>query len=192
LSNIQLIVGLGNPGPKYESTRHNAGFWFVDEWSRQQGFTFRTEAKFHGETAQCNVSGKDRRVFKPSTYMNRSGQAVAALAGFYRIPLPEILVVHDEIDLPVGTVKLKRGGGHGGHNGLRDLISHLGGKDFYRLRIGVEHPGHRDDVTDYVLQRPSKQDRALIDDAIDDGLAVLPDVLDGEIESAMQKLHSRE
>ncbi len=185
-------MGLGNPGPKYESTRHNAGFWFVDKWSRQQGLTFRTAAKFHGETAQCNVSGKDRRVFKPSTYMNHSGQAVAALAGFYRIPLPEILVVHDDIDLPVGTVKLKRGGGHGGHNGLRDLISHLGGNDFYRLRIGVEHPGHRDEVTDYVLQRPSKQDRALINDAIDDGLAVLPLVLEGDLEAAMQKLHSRE
>lgn len=192
MSDIQLIVGLGNPGPKYESTRHNAGFWFVDEWSRQQGFAFRKEAKFHGETAQCCVSGEDRRVLKPSTYMNHSGQAVAALVGFYRIPLPEILVVHDEIDLPVGTIKLKRGGGHGGHNGLRDLISHLGGNDFHRLRIGVEHPGHRDDVTDYVLQRPSKQDRALINDAIDDGLAVLPLVLEGDIEAAMHKLHSRE
>ncbi len=124
--------------------------------------------------------------------MNHSGRAVAALAGFYRIPLPEILVIHDDIDLPVGTVKLKRGGGHGGHNGLRDLISHLGGNDFHRLRIGVEHPGHRDDVTDYVLQRPPKQDRALINDAIDDGLAVLPLVLEGDLEAAMQKLHSRE
>ena len=123
--------------------------------------------------------------------MNHSGQAVAALAGFYRIPLPEILVVHDEIDLPVGTVKLKRGGGHGGHNGLRDLILHLGGNDFHRLRIGVEHPGHRDDVTDYVLQRPSKQDREFIDQSIDAALRVLPLVLDGEIDSAMQELHGR-
>ncbi|MEE8343636.1 MAG: aminoacyl-tRNA hydrolase, partial [Gammaproteobacteria bacterium] len=141
---------------------------------------------------QCNVSGKDRRVFKPSTYMNHSGQAVAALAGFYRIPLPEILVVHDDIDLPVGTVKLKRGGGHGGHNGLRDLISHLGGNDFYRLRIGVEHPGHRDEVTDYVLQRPSKQDREQINEAIDDALSVLPLVLEGDVEGAMNKLHSND
>ena len=114
------------------------------------------------------------------------------MVGFYRIPLSEILVVHDDIDLPVGTVKLKRGGGHGGHNGLRDIISHLGGNDFHRLRIGVEHPGHRDDVTDYVLQRPSKHDRALIDVAIDDGLAVLPLVLEDDLGAAMQELHSRE
>ena len=192
MSAIQLIVGLGNPGPDYASTRHNAGFWFVEEWSRRDGFGFRGESKFRGATAQCTVNGRDCRIFKPSTYMNHSGQAVAALVGFYRIPLPEILVVHDEIDLPVGVVRLKRDGGHGGHNGLRDLIQQLGGNDFHRLRIGVAHPGHPDDVTDYVLQRPSTADRALIDQSIDAALSVLPDLLGDNIERAMQELHSRE
>lgn len=189
---MQLIVGLGNPGLKYEPTRHNAGFWFVDELGRQLGFRFRPETKFHGSTAQCHVSGRHCRVFKPATYMNDSGRAVQAVAGFYRVPLEEILVAHDDIDLPVGTVRLKRGGGHGGHNGLRDLIRHLGGNDFHRLRIGVAHPGHRDEVVDYVLQRPSKQDRQLMDDAIDAALAVIPEIVGGDLERAMHQLHSRE
>ena len=188
---MKLIVGLGNPGSKYEPTRHNAGFWFMDELQRQQKFSFRAETKFHGEAAQCHLENRDCRVFKPSTYMNDSGRAVSAVAGFYRIPIEEILVVHDEIDLPVGTVRLKRGGGHGGHNGLRDLIRHLGGNDFYRLRIGVAHPGQKDQVVDYVLQRPSKQDRMIIDEAVGDALRVLPEVLAGDMERAMHQLHTK-
>ena len=123
-------------------------------------------------------------------FMNRSGQSVAALAGFYRIPRNAILVVHDDLDLPVGTVKLKKGGGHGGHNGLRDLVSHLGGNDFLRLRIGIGHPGHRDDVVDYVLKNASREDRGLIDQAIDDAISVMPQIIAGDIEAAMKALHT--
>ncbi len=188
---IQLIVGLGNPGAKYEATRHNAGFWFVDELVRhcQQGF--RAERRFMSEVARCLVGGNECRLQKPMTYMNRSGQAVGSLASFFKIPLHEVLIVHDELDLPPGTVRLKRGGGHGGHNGLRDLISHLGSKDFYRLRVGIGHPGHRDQVVDYVLRRPSQEDRRLIDGAISNALDVMPAVLEGSFELAMNSLHVR-
>lgn len=188
---IQLVVGLGNPGSEYEPTRHNAGFWFVDELVRgcQQGF--RAEQRFQSDVARCLVDGSEYRLQKPMTYMNRSGQPVGALARFFKIPLEQILVVHDELDLPPGTVRLKKGGGHGGHNGLRDLISHLGSKDFYRLRVGIGHPGHKDQVVDYVLKKPSKEDRRLIDDALHDALGVMPAVVAGQFERAMHILHSR-
>ncbi len=188
---ISLIVGLGNPGPEYEPTRHNAGFWFVDEIARRSGKSFTTEAKFNSQVARCMEGGKEFRLQKPMTFMNGSGQAVGALARFFKIPLEEILVVHDELDLPAGSVKLKKGGGHGGHNGLRDMISHLGSKDFYRLRVGIGHPGHKSQVVDYVLKKPSKEDRCLIEDAMYDALNVLPKILDGEFEKAMHELHSR-
>ncbi|MCK5480797.1 MAG: aminoacyl-tRNA hydrolase, partial [Gammaproteobacteria bacterium] len=138
---IQLVAGLGNPGAKYEQTRHNAGFWFVDELARRYSTQFRSESKYKSDVARCTIDGGDCRLQKPLDFMNCSGQPVAALAGFYRIPRSAILIVHDDLDLPVGTIKLKKGGGHGGHNGLRDLISHLGGKDFLRMRIGIGHPG---------------------------------------------------
>ena len=187
---IRLVAGLGNPGAKYEQTRHNAGFWFVDELARRCSTQFRSESKYKSDVARCTVDGKDCRLQKPMDFMNRSGQSVAALAGFYRIPRNAILVVHDDLDLPCGTVKLKKGGGHGGHNGLRDLISHLGGNDFLRLRIGIGHPGHRDDVVDYVLKNASREDRDLIDRAIDETLRVMPQIIAGDIEAAMKELHT--
>ena len=190
MSDIQLIVGLGHPGPRYEPTRHHAGFWFVDErvLGCQQGF--RLEARFSSEVARCLKEGVEFRLQKPATFMNRSGQAVGSLSRFFRVPREQILVVHDELDLPPGTIRLKKGGGHGGHNGLRDLIAHLGGKDFYRLRIGIGHPGHRDQVVDYVLNKPSKEDRRLIDGAIQDALGVTTDIVEGRFERAMNSLHS--
>ena len=190
MASIQLIVGLGNPGPDYERTRHNAGFWFVDALAREHGGSFRHENKFHGETTRLTIDGHDCRLLKPLTYMNRSGQSASALAKFYRIPLDAILVVHDELDLPPGVARLKKGGGHGGHNGLRDLHSALGGNGYWRLRLGIGHPGHKDDVVDYVLKKPSKSDERLIEDAIDDGLRVVAQLLAGETERAMHQLHS--
>ncbi len=191
MSTIQLVAGLGNPGAKYEQTRHNAGFWFVDEVARQYNAAFRSESKYKSDVARCTIAGNDCRLQKPMDFMNCSGLPVASLAGFYQIPLHGILVVHDDLDLLPGTVKLKRGGGHGGHNGLRDLISHLGSKDFMRLRVGIGHPGHRDDVVGYVLKNASRDDRLAIDQAIDRTLTVLPDIIAGNTEAAMQELHTR-
>ena len=187
---IQLVAGLGNPGTKYEQTRHNAGFWFVDEVARQCSAVFRPEARFKSELARCSIAGHDCRLQKPMDFMNCSGPPVAALAGFYRVPRSGILVVHDDLDLPPGTVKLKQGGGHGGHNGLRDLIPGLGGNDFLRLRIGIGHPGHRDDVVGFVLKAPSRDDRAAIEAAIDAAVKVLPDILSGNLDKAMKELHT--
>jgi PTH1 family peptidyl-tRNA hydrolase len=190
LAAIQLVAGLGNPGAKYEQTRHNAGFWFVDEVARQCNASFKPESRYKSEVARCSIAGHDCRLQKPLDFMNRSGLPVATLAKFYQIPRSAILVVHDDLDLPVGSVKLKKGGGHGGHNGLRDLIPHLGGNDFMRLRIGIGHPGHRDEVVGYVLKNASRDDRQLIDQAIDDAIRVLPDILAGQVEKAMQALHT--
>ncbi len=187
---IKLIVGLGNPGTEYEPTRHNAGFWFVDELARRCQQGFRAEARFHSEIARCLLEGGECRLQKPQTFMNRSGLAVRSLMQFFRIPVEQVLVAHDELDLPPGVVKLKKGGGHGGHNGLRDLISHLGSKDFHRLRIGIGHPGHKDQVVDYVLKKPGKDDRRLIEDALDAALDVMPAVVGGHMAKAMQMLHS--
>ena len=191
MSAIQLIVGLGNPGAEHEPTRHNAGFWFVDALAQQCNVPFKYEKRFSGDIARCQTPGMDCRLLKPMTYMNRSGQSASAMSRFYNIPVENILVVHDELDLPAGTVKLKKGGGHGGHNGLRDLISHFSSKDFYRLRLGIAHPGHKSMVVDYVLKKPSKQDRQLIGEAIDDALRVIPEIISGEFEKAMHQLHSR-
>ncbi|MCG6936644.1 MAG: aminoacyl-tRNA hydrolase [Gammaproteobacteria bacterium] len=188
---LKAIVGLGNPGPKYSETRHNAGFWFVDEVARKYSAVFRPEKKFHGEVAKITLGGKEIWLFKPGTFMNRSGLAVKSLLSFYRITVDQMLVVHDEIDLPPGTAKLKNGGGHGGHNGLRDIINQLASNDFHRLRIGVGHPGSKDQVVDYVLHNASRDERMLIDQDIDDAVAVLPDLASGALEQAMQKLHSK-
>ena len=190
MSQIKLIVGLGNPGDKYDLTRHNAGFWFVDEVARQYGAVFRPETKFLGEAARIQQNGLDIWLLKPATFMNRSGQSIQALANFYKIPVESILVVHDELDLPVGTAKLKKGGGHGGHNGLRDTIAKVG-KEFLRLRLGIDHPGHRDMVVDYVLKAPSKTDRQLIDDACYAASKVVPELAQGQIEKAMMTLHTK-
>ena len=188
--NIDLIVGLGNPGAQYEQTRHNAGFWFVEEIARLKGAQFRPESKFSGDVCKVILEGRDTWLLKPDTFMNRSGQAVQKLASFYKIPVENILVAHDELDLEPGTARLKTGGGHGGHNGLRDIIAHLG-KEFHRLRIGIGHPGHRDQVSDYVLHRASKDDQISIDNSIDDALRVLPLLAEGSWEKAVHRLHSK-
>lgn len=188
---VALIVGLGNPGPQYEETRHNAGFWFVEAIARSQGQAFRSEAKFFGDVAKVNMSGQQVWLLKPNTYMNRSGQAVAALANFYKIPLENILVVHDELDLLPGTARLKQGGGHGGHNGLRDIVAQMGGNDFLRLRIGIGHPGNSKQVADFVLHRASLEEQRLIDESLDRALAVVPQAVAGELQKAMNALHTQ-
>lgn len=190
LVDISLIVGLGNPGSKYEQTRHNAGFWFVEELARLKGAHFRPESKFSGEVCKVVLEGRDVWLLKPDTFMNRSGLAVNRLASFYKIPVEQILVAHDELDLEPGTARLKTAGGHGGHNGLRDIIAHLG-KEFHRLRIGIGHPGHRDQVTDYVLHRASQDEQISIENSIDDALRVLPLLAEGSWEKAVHRLHSK-
>ncbi|CAK0747979.1 peptidyl-tRNA hydrolase [Gammaproteobacteria bacterium] len=188
---VRLIAGLGNPGPRYEDTRHNAGFWVVDALAREVGAHFRPEARFHGETCRIAGPGNDECwLLKPTTFMNHSGQSVAALARFYKLPVSEILVVHDDLDLPPGTARLKQGGGHGGHNGLRDITAHLGA-DFLRLRLGIGHPGDARKVVDYVLDRPSRAEEEAIHEAIDDAMRVLPWVRADELQKAMNHLHSR-
>ncbi|MDA7826276.1 aminoacyl-tRNA hydrolase [Porticoccaceae bacterium] len=188
---VDMIVGLGNPGPKYQRTRHNAGADFVKELAHSVSATLSTESKFHGETARITLNGKDIRLLIPSTYMNRSGQAVSAMAKFYQIAPQNILVAHDELDHSPGTVRFKIAGGHGGHNGLRDIIKALGNnKEFARLRIGIGHPGHADQVADYVLKKASKADQQLIDNSISDALKYLPLAVDGQWEQAMNQLHS--
>ncbi|MGD9944308.1 MAG: aminoacyl-tRNA hydrolase [Burkholderiaceae bacterium] len=194
MNGIRLIVGLGNPGSEHEHDRHNAGFWFVDAVARAHGGMPAREAKFFGEVGKTTISGKPVYLLKPGTYMNRSGQAVAALANFYRIAPDEILVVHDELDLPPGQTKMKKGGGHAGHNGLRDIQARLGSGDFWRLRLGIGHPRTlqlNQEVVDYVLHRPSREHQQLIDDEIDRSLAILPDAAAGNTEAAMMKLHTR-
>jgi PTH1 family peptidyl-tRNA hydrolase len=190
LTAIQLVAGLGNPGAKYEQTRHNAGFWFVDVLARQCAGQFHHDNRYRSDIARCTIAGHECRLQKPLEFMNCSGQPVASLAAFYRIARSCILVVHDDLDLPPGTVRLKKGGGHGGHNGLRDLIPKLGGNDFLRLRIGIGHPGHRDDVVGYVLKPATPDERAAIDAAIDAALEVLPDIVAGRLDKAMKALHT--
>lgn len=188
---IKLLVGLGNPGASNLLDRHNAGYWFVDVLARRYGGEFRPEVKFHGDLCRVDIQGHDVRLLKPTTYMNRSGLAIQSLAAYLKYATPEILVVHDELDLPLGKVKLKRGGGHGGHNGLRDVISHIG-QEFFRLRIGVGHPGTKDEVINYVLQRASREDENKIIDAINDAADVIPLLLSEGEDKAMHKLHSQD
>lgn len=191
-SGVKLIVGLGNPGPEHIANRHNAGYWFVDQLSEDYSLRFRPENKFQAEVCRWQSPEFDCRIAKPVTYMNRSGMAVAALVNFFKIPPGEMLVVHDEIDLDAGVARLKFSGGHGGNNGLRDIIEHLGTRDFYRLRIGVGHPGSSDKVTSHVLGRPSAEDERLILQAIDEAISVLPELLHGEYQKAMTKLHTQQ
>lgn len=190
MSEIRLIVGLGNPGAEYQATRHNAGFWWVDEFARSHGVQFRDENKFHGQVARVQTHGQDIWLLKPQTFMNASGRAVVALALFYKILPDQILVVHDELDLPPGSAKLKLGGGHGGHNGLKDIIAHLGTRDFWRLRIGIGHPGERSEVVNFVLKPPRKEEQPLIDDALQRAQDVAPLIAEGKLQAAMLKLHS--
>lgn len=186
---IRLIVGLGNPGPEYAPTRHNVGFWFVDSLGSGQAM-FKAESRFHGELGRLVLRGRDLRLLKPSTYMNHSGRSVAAVCRYFEILPEQVLVAHDELDLPVGTVRLKQGGGHAGHNGLRDTINLLGSRDFWRLRIGIDHPGDRSLVTNYVLGRPSREDALRIEESLRDAEGVIDDCLDGRFQMAMNRLHS--
>jgi len=188
---LALVVGLGNPGDRYAQTRHNAGFWFVDELARRHGGSFRADKKFHGELARISVAGRDCLLLKPMLFMNRSGLSVASVANFYRLVPAAVMIAHDEIDLPPGTLRIKQGGGHGGHNGLRDILPALGSPDFWRLRIGVGHPGHRDQVVNYVLARAGAAEQRLLDEAINDAVDAFPLLLAGEIGKAQQTLHSR-
>lgn len=188
---IQLIVGLGNPGAQYEATRHNVGFWWVESIARAQGESFRAEPKFLGELARVRIAGQDVRLLKPSTYMNRSGQSVVAVARYFDIPPERILIAHDELDLPVGVTRIKQGGGHAGHNGLRDSISALGSREFWRLRIGIAHPGDRTLVTGYVLGRPSRDDESRIRESLDEADQRLSELVEGRFQLAMNRLHSQ-
>lgn len=189
--NIKLIVGLGNPGQEYEHTRHNAGFWLLDELAWQWKTVFKSEKKFHGQTARVNLPTGEVWLLKPDTYMNQSGLAVAALAQFYKIKPEEILVVHDELDISCGRIRYKQGGGNGGHNGLKDIQAKLGSANFYRLRLGIDHPGDRNLVVAYVLNKPSAEDRELIDQAIQQSCQAMPLILAGEKEQAVRLLHSK-
>ncbi len=191
MRSIQLIVGLGNPGREYEETRHNAGAWFVAELAQQQRCHLQNESKFHGLTGRINIAGQDIKLLIPTTFMNLSGQALLALATFFKIPLDAILVAHDELDIPPGLAKLKQGGGHGGHNGLRDIINKFGGQNnFHRLRIGIGHPGSADKVTGYVLGKPMSDERIAIDRAIAASLDALPLAASGQWSRAMNQLHA--
>ncbi|MDF3933278.1 aminoacyl-tRNA hydrolase [Pseudomonas citronellolis] len=188
---VQLIVGLGNPGPEYEQTRHNAGALFVERLADRERVSLSLDKKYFGLVGKFSHQGRDVRLLIPTTYMNRSGQAVAALAGFFRIPVDAILVAHDELDMPPGVAKLKKGGGHGGHNGLRDIIAQLGNQNgFHRLRLGIGHPGHSSLVSGFVLGRAPRSEQDLLDTSIDSALGVLPEMLAGDWTRAMQKLHS--
>jgi PTH1 family peptidyl-tRNA hydrolase len=187
---IRLIVGLGNPGPQYEASRHNAGAMFVEAVARKYNAELRAEKRFHGLLARTTIASQDVRLLIPTTFMNRSGQAVAALATFYKIKPTEILLAHDELDMEPGIARLKQGGGHGGHNGLRDTISALASNaGFARLRLGIGHPGSSDQVTAYVLSKPPSAERAALDAAIQASLEALPMVTTGDLAGAMNQLH---
>ncbi len=185
-----LIVGLGNVGDPYADTRHNAGFWWIDELARQQRLTWRVESKFHGEISRLTADNSDIWLLKPHTLMNRSGLAIAATAKFYKIVPEAICVVHDELDLDPGVLRLKQGGGHGGHNGLRDTISALNSPQFWRLRLGIGHPGDKSQVVNFVLHRPSQIERQQLDEAIHRSLQCWPLIQKGDYQSAMRQLHS--
>lgn len=185
-----LILALGNPGSKYDRTRHNAGFWWADRVVARFGGDFREEKRFQGHVARVSIDGYDTRVVKPATFMNHSGRCGQAIARYFGIEPERILVVHDEIDLPPGQARLKQGGGHGGHNGLRDLVSQLGTREFSRLRIGVGHPGSKDQVVPYVLGRPTADEEQAILRAVDDSVDELPTLLAGEWERACTRLHT--
>lgn len=189
---LELIVGLGNPGPEHLRDRHNVGFWFADALAQRAEANFAFDAKLHGDCCQVQVDGERVRLLKPATFMNRSGQSVAAALRYYRIEPEQCLVVHDDLDLAPGTTRLKFDGGHGGQNGLRDIFAHLGHGRFHRLRIGIGHPGHKDRVTPWVLGRPSAQDEQALLDAISSGLDLLPLLMAGEFNEAMKRLHTKE
>ncbi|MDP3131881.1 MAG: aminoacyl-tRNA hydrolase [Burkholderiaceae bacterium] len=187
---IKLLVGLGNPGPDYEATRHNAGFWWIDALAAQLGTQLVMERGYFGRVARTMLDGQTVWLLQPQTFMNKSGQSVAALARFYKIDAAEILVIHDELDLPPGECKLKQGGSHAGHNGLRDIHGQLGTADYWRLRLGIGHPGHKAEVVNWVLKKPSADDRAAIDTAIGRSLKAVVDLVHGRMDRATAHIHT--
>ncbi|MGI9249737.1 MAG: aminoacyl-tRNA hydrolase [Pseudohongiellaceae bacterium] len=190
---LQLIVGLGNPGPEHDANRHNAGVIFLHHLCKHYGGALRAERKFFGEYGTANINGQDIKLLFPTTFMNHSGKAVAAVCNFFKIDPAAMLVAYDEIDFEIGVTRFKQGGGHGGHNGLRDIINALGGQnDFARLRIGVGHPGHKSMVTDYVLSNPSRSEADIIMANIEEAIRVMPQAATGQWEAAMKELHTTE
>ena len=188
---IRLLVGLGNPGPEYVATRHNAGFWFIDAVARELGVSLAPERSYFGLAARVNRPDGPAWLLEPMTFMNLSGKSVGALARFFKIEPGEIMVAHDDLDLLPGQVKMKLGGSHAGHNGLKDIQAQLGSADFWRLRLGIGHPGERAEVVNYVLRKPPADDREAIDKCIDQSVAALPLLLDGEMERALMKVHAK-
>jgi peptidyl-tRNA hydrolase, PTH1 family len=187
---LRIIAGLGNPGPEHQVTRHNAGYWFVDVLARRHGGEFRDHRKFSGEVARITVSDQEIYLLKPTTYMNRSGISLRQLCDYYKVAVEHVLIAHDELDLPVGTIRLKLAGGHGGHNGLRDAITHIG-ENFWRLRIGIGHPGSKAEVLDYVLTRAPRAEEDAILDTVNAAADGLPLMIEQGAERAMTKLHSK-
>ncbi len=187
---IRLIVGLGNPGKQYERTRHNAGFWLVERFAARESIALKSEAKYHAYIGRHEPTGA--WLVLPQTYMNVSGKSVALLAGFFKIPADEILVAHDELDFPPGVAKMKQGGGVAGHNGLKDIAARIGALDFWRIRLGIGHPGDKDLVADYVLRKPAGDEREAIERAIERSLEVIPMCLAGDLQGAMLKLHTKD
>ena len=190
MAGLRLLVGLGNPGAEHIRTRHNAGFWFIDALAQREGARFGVESKLHGETAKISLDGQTLYLLKPTTYMNKSGIAIASALRYWKIEPEEMLVAHDDLDLPPGAVRLKFDGGHGGQNGLRDTFAHLGHGKFHRLRLGIGHPGHKERVTPWVLGRPGVADEEAIIGAVGMALDVLPLVVRGEFNEAMKRLHT--
>lgn len=185
---IKLIVGLGNPGEQYQYTRHNAGFWFVLHLAQQFNISLSPDKKFHGLTGRSQIHGHDVRLLLPLTFMNKSGQSVVPMVNFYNIANDELLIAHDELDIPAGSIKLKTAGGHGGHNGLRDITPHIG-NDFHRLRVGIGHPGHKSKVSGHVLSKAAPNEQIAIDSALSAAFEALPLLLDGKIERAREHIN---
>ncbi|ENW81900.1 peptidyl-tRNA hydrolase [Acinetobacter sp. ANC 3929] len=189
MSNISLIVGLGNPGKEYAQTRHNAGFWFVEQLADRYGISLKADPKFHGYSGRGQVEGHDVRLLLPTTFMNRSGQSVVPFSKFYQVAPEAILIAHDELDMDPGVIRLKTGGGHGGHNGLRDIVPHIGA-NFHRLRIGIGHPGAKERVSGHVLGKAPSSEQALMDAAIDHALSKVKMLVDGQVSQAMNQINA--
>jgi len=187
---FELIAGLGNPGTEYEQSLHNAGFWYIDRLARELGTSFSSDKKAFSHVAKARLAGRTIYLVKPWNFMNNSGQGVAAVSRFYKVPMEKVLVAHDEIDLPPGVARVKQGGGHGGHNGLRDIVAKTGKKDFWRLRIGVGHPGHKDAVAGYVLKRAPAATERLVSEALDVALQQSLTLIDGDVKIATQNIHT--
>jgi len=187
---FELIAGFGNPGSEYAATRHNAGFWFVDELAARAGATFNTDKRFFSAVAPAQIAGRKVLLVKPMNFMNNSGQGLAAVARFFKIDASKILIAHDELDIDPGEIRLKKAGGHGGHNGLRDSVAKMGGGNFWRLRIGIGHPGHKSAVSGYVLKRAPADQQRLIDEAVELALRESMTIIDGDINEATKELHT--